>query len=181
MQSRSLLPAWRIDDAKLVASLRWHASWAGFYIFAVLWNLGLLLFVHDSPTFTLVGYLAVFLFGLLALRTIFSRTTMRFDADTFVVETPLAFWQRLEVPIGEIDHFEMANPKPKVFTVVVRLKSNAVLDTPIDWQPLPIAVRGTNHDGPLFAAAPEDAQWLADALNEMLANARQLGHDTYRS
>lgn len=179
MKAISPLPGWRIDDAKLVASIRWHRSWPVFYAFAVLWNLGLPLVVKAPQSFEIIGYLAAVLFGVMALRALASRTTMRFDARAFVVETPLAFWQRSEFPLDDIAGFEARTLPTNVTSVFVRLKSAPESELPIDWQPLAVSMRGSNKQ--LFVASAEDAQWLARELGEMLATARQLGHDSYRT
>ena len=104
---------------------------------------------------------------------------MRFDARSFVVETPLAFWQRREIPLADIEGFEARMQPTSVTNVVVRLKSASEVELPIDWQPLAVAMRGSNKQ--IVVAPTEDAQWLAHELGEMLAAARQLGHDTYRT
>ncbi len=166
---------------KLEASIRWHRSLPIFYFFAVAWNLVLPLVVPGTtpPTFKIVGVLAAVAFAILGVRALASRTTMRFDARTFVVETPLAFWLRAEIPVVEIERFETRTRENTVTDVVARLKSSATIDLPIDWQPLPVVIRGLRTER--FVADARDAQWLADKLNEMLAAARLLGHDTYRS
>ncbi|MEO7111500.1 MAG: hypothetical protein ABI183_13760, partial [Polyangiaceae bacterium] len=118
-------------------------------------------------------------FGVLAVRALVSRTTMRFDARTFVIETPLAFWQRREIPLDDIDGFVACTQASQVTDVVVKLKNLPDAELPIDWQPLAVTVRGSKKR--LFVAPAEDASWLARELGEMLTAARQLGHDTYRS
>lgn len=174
------MPGWRSDDTKLVASIRWHRSFPIFYFFAVAWNLGLPLVVPGSPPmFKIIGYLAAVAFAVLGVRSLASRTTMRFDARAFVVETPLAFWQRTEILIADIERFETITRSTTATELVARLKNSATIDLPIDWQPLPVVIRGikTEH----IVAKREAAQWLGTMLNEMLSAARLLGHDTYRS
>jgi hypothetical protein len=184
-EDRSPIPGWELDSSGLVAKTRWHYSWAIFYVVAMIWNLvlpQLEIAKHKGSVdvFGVIGRIAAVAFALLAVRALVARTIIRFTAREMVVENRLEPWARYRVDLAEIKAFQVAEHATKKYASVgVELVSGAVVTLPIDWQPLDIVRTGS--PARLWVAPVGDASWLASALTEMLANARLLGHDTYRS
>ncbi|MEO8876426.1 MAG: hypothetical protein ABI461_12625, partial [Polyangiaceae bacterium] len=149
------------------------------------WNFGILRVWAASgkpmvPIFAIASNVAAAAFALLAVRAAMARTIVRFDARELTVLAPLAPWNNTRIDLAEIERFEPSVHEDTGHTdLLVRLKSGSAEALPIDWQPIPVALRGRKKR--LFVAEAADATWLAAALNDMLAAARQLGHDTYRS
>jgi hypothetical protein len=184
-EDRSPIPGWKIDSSGLVASTRWHYSWPIAYVFAVIWNLVLprshLLMAKVGPDYLeSIGDVAAFVFLALAARAFLSRTIIRFTASEMCVENALAPWERYRVDLAEIKAFQVIQNEAQGYANVgVQLPSGVVRLLPIDWQPLSMSFNGSNKR--VFVAPLSDASWMADALTDMLAKARLLGHDPYRS
>ena len=183
-ENQSPIPGWNIDSSGLVATTRWHYSWPIAYAFGVVWNLGLprlSLSTKTTPLYVvLIGELAALFFATLALRAFFARTTIRFSAKELTVKNPMAPWQHYRIDLAEIKGFQVIQHEAQGHTDVgVVLLSGVVQPLPIDWQPLTLS---WNHSRKRIYVAPlSNAVWMVVALTDMLAKARLLGHDTYRS
>ncbi len=168
-----------------MASTRWHYSWSIAWGFGAIWNLALphlVLSKHQAPpdSFVWFGEVAAIVFAILAVRAFLARTIIRFTARELCVENALGPWQRYRVDLAEIKAFQVIEHDAQGYANVgVEVSSGVVQLLPIDWQPLAISFNGSNKR--LFVAPLSNASWMATTLTEMLAKARLLGHDTYRS
>jgi hypothetical protein len=179
---------WRADGP-LAARLRPRTSRLYFCLFGAAWNFALgpghvleLLGApmhHGGSTLEWVGWVAGAGFLLLAARELALETRVTFRDGKLVVRALLAPWVRFDVPMIEIDGFDVVANRDTTHDVVVVLSAGATRRLPINFET--VLFRASWSNRAIFAAPPEYAWFVSVRLSEMLEAARRAGHETYRS
>ncbi len=148
-----------------------------------IWNFVLSLppFSHPTPPiFANAGLIAGFAFLFLAFRGFVARTWITLDEKGLDIRNAWAPWSKLSMPLADVAGFEaIFHEKGGHWNVAVRLRTGDRRALPVDWQPVPLALKGSKKAW--FVAAPSTASSIAGDLQDMLFRARDLGHDTFRS
>lgn len=174
---------WR-EPEPLHAELALKKSRPLFHLVGVVWNLGFsacgLFSSHPKAGNILpVAAACVVLFAVLFVRALVMRTRIRFDARALSVRTSLWGGAALDVPLAEIDRFEARHSEAENRSDVYCIsKLGAERLVPIEIEPVQFASNGSKRA--LWSSPPEHARFVASRLDAMLAEARLLGHDTYR-
>ena len=171
------------DDARHLALVRWHVSWSVAFLFAAIWNFVLPALPTTRPAppfFETVGHVAGCAFLFLAFRAFVARTRIKLDENGLDVRNAWAPWSKLTMPLADVAGFETTFHEAEGhMNVSVRLRSGDRKELPVDWQPIPLSLKGSKKRW--FVEDHEAAAAVTRELEDMLLRARQLGHDTFRT
>lgn len=176
---------WR-EPAPLTAELALARSRPLFYLVGVLWNgaFALVGATSSAPKAkNIIPFALAFsaLFVVVFVRSLLVRSELRFDASRFVVRTKPFGGTAFSVPLSEIERFEARHSEEEnrndVFCVL--RAGGGEQRVPVDLEPVRIGMRGSRRA--FWSSPTAHADFVASRLGAMLAEARLLGHDTYRT